>query len=358
MDSLTVRSHRGPYTVAFGPAFDGLQSGLTAREHLLIDRRVAELYGDRLKAALSGPSVLRIEAVEASKSLDAVPAYVRHLLERGVRRDHTLIAVGGGIIQDITAFIAAILLRGVPWRFYPTTLLAQADSCIGSKTSINVGPYKNQVGTFTPPQEVLIAAEVLSTLSDTDMRSGIGEMIKVHIIAGWPQTRALAADYPRLAGDRALLLRSLRRSLEIKQTLVELDEFDRDQRLIMNYGHTFGHAIESATDYAIPHGIAVTIGMDMANYVSWQLDLIETPVYEELRGLLAANAAGFERVPIPEERFFAALSKDKKNVVGEVSLILLRGPGEVFRTRRPLDDQFRQWCRAYWSRLGTVSALT
>ena len=154
MDDLVIGSHRGPYTVRFGPAFQGLEAGLSEQEHLIIDARVAELYAIPLAAVLKGHSVLRIEANETNKSIERLPGFITFLLERGIRRDHCLIAVGGGVIQDIAAFVAATLLRGLPWRFYPTTLLAQADSCIGSKSSINVGPYKNQLGTFTPPTEI------------------------------------------------------------------------------------------------------------------------------------------------------------------------------------------------------------
>ncbi len=332
----------------FGPAFLGLESGLTDREHLIIDATVARLYAVPLAPALGAGSVLRIEATEASKSLERFPAYVTHLLDRGIKRNHVLIAVGGGVLQDITAFLAATLLRGLPWRFYPTTLLAQADSCIGSKSSVNVGRYKNQLGTFTPPEEVVISTDVLETLSDIDIRSGIGEMIKVHIIAGWDDARAIAADYPRLAREASVMARYIRRSLELKRTIIERDEFDRGERLVMNYGHSFGHAIESATDYAIPHGIAVTIGMDLANYLSMRWGLIDHRVYEELQPLLARNAAGFEQTPIPEARFFAALAKDKKNLEEDVALILLRGPGQVFWGRYPNDERLRGACRDYF----------
>ena len=349
MDSLTIQSHTGPYTVRFGSPFEGIRSGLTDREHLIIDARVAELYSDVLAPALAGRSVLRIAATEANKSLERFPAYVTHLLDRGIRRDHVLVAVGGGIIQDITAFLAATLLRGLSWRFYPTTLLAQADSCIGSKSSVNVGPYKNQLGTFTPPQDVVISLNVLDTLKESDIRSGIGEMIKTHLIAGWVETRAMVVDYPRLVHDQQLMKRYIRRSLEIKKVKIEADEFDRHERLIMNYGHTFGHAIESATDYAIPHGIAVTLGMDLANYLACRLGLMGQDVYDELHQLLTANAVGFERTPIPEDRFVAALSKDKKRVDDDVLLILMRGPGQVFRSRYPLDERLRAMCRDYWA---------
>ena len=352
--SLTIQSHRGPYQVRFGRPFEGLEGGLGEREHLLIDERVAELYRESLARALAGGSVLQIEATEANKSLEEFPRYVLHLIERGIKRDHTLVVVGGGILQDIAAFIAATLLRGLRWRFYPTTLLAQADSCIGSKSSVNVGGYKNQLGTFTPPDEILIATDVLRTLDEGAIRSGIGEMLKVHIIAGWPDTRAIAADYERLTRDETVLARYLRRSLEIKQGRIEIDEFDRKERLVMNYGHSFGHAIESATDYAVPHGIAVTIGMDLANYLSWQLGLIDGGVFEELHRLLEPNYRGFEATPIPRARFFAALGKDKKNRGAALSLVLLRGPGEVFVDRYANDERFRGLCETFLDRLASA----
>ena len=310
--NISIQSHRGPYTVRFGPAFAGLERGLHRHEHLIIDARVAQLYAKILAAALDGDSVLQVAATELNKSLERFPEYVTHLLEHGVKRDHMLIAVGGGIIQDITAFLAATLLRGLPWRFYPTTLLAQADSCIGSKSSVNVGGYKNQLGTFNPPKEIVLSTDVLDTLEEVEVRSGIGEILKAHIISGWDDTRAIVADYDKLALDKQILAHYIRRSLEIKRLKIEADEFDQNDRLVMNYGHTFGHAIESATDYAVPHGIAVTIGMDMANYLSWRFGLITWEVYEQLHRLLVRNYAGFEKILIPEEGSLPPLLKIRK----------------------------------------------
>lgn len=347
MSDIVIQSHRGPYAARFGEPFEGLERGLRDGEHLLIDERVANLYRDSIPAALAGRSVLRLEATEANKSLEAFPKYYTHLIERGVRRDHLLIAVGGGIVQDITAFIAATLLRGLRWHFYPTTLLAQADSCIGSKSSVNVGGAKNQIGTYTPPDQILISTEVLQTLTDAARRSGVGEMIKAHIIAGWDQTRSIAADYNHLEDDPVLLSRYIRRSLQIKQLRIEVDEFDRSERVVMNYGHSFGHAIESCTQFAVPHGIAVSIGMDMANYASWRLGLAGRHVYDELHPLLAANYSGFEHVDISVDQLIAAIGKDKKNVGGDFVLILLREPGALFQYR--LEDGARLYaiCAEY-----------
>lgn len=350
MPDLTIRSHRGDYGVTFGAPFAGLEAA-TPGTAVIIDRHVAELYAEPLRAVLAAPTTLLIDATEAHKSLERMPEYALHLINHGLRRDWQLVAVGGGIIQDIVCFLAATLLRGVPWRFYPTTLLAQADSCIGSKSSINVGAFKNQLGTFTPPSDVHVATGVLDTLDEVDVRSGLGEVIKVHVISGWDDVRALARDYPALQSDRAMLERYIRRSLEIKRVLIEADEFDQGPRLVLNYGHTFGHAIESATRYAVPHGIGVTIGMDFANFVSWRFGLIDEGTYDTLHALTSANYRRSVPVEIPEDAFFSALSRDKKNRGGEVALVLLRGPGAVFLDRYPNDDRFRTICREFLARV-------
>ncbi|MCZ6759787.1 MAG: 3-dehydroquinate synthase [Gemmatimonadetes bacterium] len=322
-ESLTIQSHRGPYTVIFEEdAFRSLDATVPSHAHFIVDERVAGLYAKELARVLAAPSVLSIEATEANKSLDKFTGYVDHLVCNHVRRRDTLIAVGGGIIQDITCFLAATVLRGLNWHFYPTTLLAQADSCIGSKSSINVGNTKNVLGTFTPPERIVISSGVLDTLDKRDLRSGIGEMLKVHAIEGPEYFDQIAADYHSLLSDRTMMVHYIHRSLEIKKAIIEQDEFDRGLRNIMNYGHSFGHAIESATDFTVPHGIAVTIGMDMANYTAVRLGLLDRGHYDRMHPTLMMNFAGFERLEVPLTSFFAALSKDKKNIDTRLGLIL------------------------------------
>jgi 3-dehydroquinate synthase len=228
----------------------------------------------------------------------------------------------------------------------PTTLLAQADSCIGSKSSINVGSIKNVLGTFTPPARVTVATRLLDTLSPEDVRSGVGEMLKVHAIEGPEAFDAIAADYERLFGDGSTMERYVRRSLEIKKRIIELDEFDRGPRNVMNYGHSFGHALESATDFAIPHGIAVTIGMDMANFTAERLER-SGGTFARMHPTLAANYSGFEGTPVPLDSFLEAIGKDKKNVGRELRLVLPDGDGRVGIDSYPADDRFRSICAEY-----------
>ena len=342
-DRITIQSHQGPYTAVFDDqAIAKLNAAPPKDAHVIVDARVAEIYADRLGNLLKGPSVLRIEASEEAKSLERFPAYIEHLLTAAVRRGQVLLAIGGGITQDITCFLAATLLRGIDWHFYPTTLLAQCDSCIGSKSSINTGGAKNILGTFTPPRHVTISTEFLDSLDPGDLRSGLGEMLKVHAIEGPKAFDRIATDYGRIFQDRKVMADYIRRSLLIKQPYIEEDEFDRGKRNIFNYGHSFGHAIEAATDFAIPHGIAVTIGMDMANYVASKLDVGSEANYRRMHPVLAENYADHARRPIPFEPFLAAIAKDKKNLgSGSVTLILPDREGRIFKDSYPIAGAFR-----------------
>ncbi len=347
-DPLVIQSHRGPYEVAFDEeAFDRLDASVPAKAHFLIDAKIASLYAKTLKNVLSSSSVLLIEATEPNKSLDKFTAYVEHLVEKKVRRGDMLVAMGGGILQDIACFLAATLLRGLEWHFYPTTLLAQADSCIGSKSSINVGKAKNLMGTFTPPKSIFISTRVLDTLSSVELRSGIGEMLKVHAIDSPASFDRIAFDYAALLSSRTTLVEYIRHSLLIKKRIIEIDEFDQNVRNVMNYGHSFGHAIESATDFSVPHGIAVTMGMDMANFAASRLGLTDASHYRRMRPPLKANFQGFEGQEIPLDLFLNAISKDKKNAGADLNLILLDRDARVHRVAIPNDGRFKDICSEY-----------
>lgn len=347
-NAMIIQSHTGPYTVHFDDgALAALNAAVPGNAHFVIDRHVADLYRETIPNVLAAPSVLLLDADERTKSLDRMPAYVEHLVGRGIRRNNVLVAIGGGIVQDTTCFLAATLLRGIDWMFYPTTLLAQADSCIGSKSSINAGSAKNILGTFTPPREVHVSTAVLSTLAPEDVRSGVGEMLKVHAIEGPEAFSRIARDYDRLFADPATMMAYIRRSLEIKKPYIETDEFDRGPRNIFNYGHSFGHAIEAATAFAVPHGIAVTIGMDMANYVAARTGAAPAALFEDRHPVLKRNYAGFEAQPVPVAPFLAALGKDKKNIGAALTLILPDAAGRVQKVTRASDTDFREICTAY-----------
>lgn len=325
---FAVDSQSGPYEVRFtDDALADLVSG--PGRVAVLDQRVLELYGDAGASPLDLATSVTVEAREDSKSLECIPEIIERLVAVGVRRSDELVAVGGGITQDIVAFIATILFRGLDWSFVPTTLLAQSDSCIGSKSSINAAGTKNLVGTFRAPRRVTIDVRFLRTLDDVDIRSGIGEMLKVHAIAGPQKFDRLAAEYDDLLLDDAVMEAAIHRSLLFKRELIQVDEFDRGPRNVMNYGHGFGHAIEIATDYAVPHGIAVTIGMDLANYTSARLGLSGWDQYERMHSTLARNYRGFEHVAIDQDALLTALHRDKKNSTTHLRLVLVDAVGEI-----------------------------
>ena len=352
-DELTIESHAGPYSVIFNDAVPTDPAVLPAGEpHFLIDANVARLYARELQFAVNHRNAIIIEATEQSKSLLRTIPVFEKLISNSIRRDHVLVAIGGGIIQDIACFVASTLLRGLPWVFVPTTLLAQADSCIGSKSSINLGDVKNVLGTFKPPVKIFVYRAFLETLDPKDIHSGVGEIIKVHAIAGVPAFDGLARDFDRVFSDRSVLLKYVGAALRIKRPFIEKDEFDRGIRNVLNYGHSFGHAIESATHYAVPHGIAVTIGMDMANYVAVKRGELPIEHYDRMHGILCKNYAAYARTNIPAAALFSALTKDKKNTSSSLRLVLPKG---ATATIEPIlvafDATFRSQCERFLEKM-------
>jgi len=322
-NKININSHKGEYAVNFIKGnISQLNSELSDNNFYIVDANVAFIYASQLNSILNSKRVLLIDATEENKSLDKFPFYIESLVNAKVRRGQNLVAIGGGIIQDITCFLAATMMRGLPWIFYPTTLLAQSDSCIGSKSSINSGDIKNILGTFTPPNKVIIDVNFLKTLEEKDILSGIGEMIKVHAINSPQSFDLFAKSYDYVKNDSLLMEKFIHQSLLMKKKLIEIDEFDLGPRNVMNYGHSFGHAIETATNYAIPHGIAITMGIDIANYVASKLGVSSSSHFERMHSVLDKNCKSYRKVIIDVNSLILALAKDKKNSPTQLRLIL------------------------------------
>ncbi len=343
MKTLTVQSYRGPYEAHFvEDAAATLQAELTPGDRLIVDQNVAKLYAETLGPIIEQHEHRIIEACEPAKSYQQIEDVIRWLIESSFKRSGRIVAIGGGIIQDISAFSASVLYRGVDWMFVPTNLLSQCDSCIGSKTSVNFGTYKNMLGGFHPARQVFIDLKFLDTLPEREIRSGLGEMMHYFLYAGREDFERVRDSFDAALTDRGVLRELIHRSLEIKKEMIERDEFDKGPRNVFNYGHTFGHALESYTNYAVPHGIAVSYGMDLANRLSWKLGYITEAEFEEMRALLRKNWVGLPVENFDLERYLDLLRKDKKNVDQNVRVILSRGIGDIFVEKRPLDDMFRE----------------
>ena len=351
--SMQIKSEKGIYAVAFDDTkFTKAGSFLEEKSHVIIDSKLVDLYPEVLKDFINHPNVISVEASEHSKAILQVLPVIEKLLNNGARRGHTLVAVGGGVIQDITCFISSILFRGLEWKFIPTTLLSQADSCIGSKSSINLGKTKNILGTFKPPENILICPMFLQTLARSEILSGIGEILKVHTIDGIESFDRVSKDYDKLLHDPLVLLEYIQRALAIKKKYIELDEYDQGIRNIFNYGHSFGHAIESATNFGIPHGIAVTIGMDIANRIAAWKGYIDESHFDRMHDVLKKNYSDFINVDIPLEEFIFSLKKDKKNTSEKLVLILPVGKtAEIQKVEMDCNNNFLDMCSNYFEEI-------
>lgn len=358
-ETFTVKSRLRDYNVCFVDDYaEAIQKYLQKDDFLLIDQKIMLLYGSPLTRHLAADRILIIDTSEKNKTLDYCARVLNLLIEKNIRKNSSLIALGGGILQDITAFISMVIFRGIQWVFVPTTLLAQADSCIGSKVSINFDKFKNLLGGFYPPSHVLIATGFLKTLPIEEIKSGIGEILHFYLIAGSPLAADLMAQYEEFLQSPQKFRKYIYESLFIKKQTVEIDELDTGQRNLFNYGHTFGHAIETLSDYAINHGQAVTMGMDMANFISWKLGFSDEKVYISMNGILKKNMPFFEITEWNIDNYLKILSRDKKNIAKDLVCILTRGPGSMHRQQIPIDDRLRRMILDYSATIAGCSEST
>lgn len=349
MNPLLIRSGQGSYPVEFVDRVEDVAAALaeTPRAVAVIDERVAQLYGAALQPLRSRVPVLEIPATEDEKSLAGVARVCTFMQERGCSRSSTLIAIGGGIVQDIVAFCAHVYYRGVRWIFAPTTLLAMSDSCIGAKCGLNLNSFKNQLGVFHSPSRVLIAAPFTATLSDADVASGYGEILKL-ALTGSAQGFAALSRVVEEGGLRDPRLPALiRASLQIKQGFIEQDELDVGVRRLLNYGHTFGHALEAATRHEVPHGLAVAWGLDLINFLSVQRGLLEQRLFEEVHGFIRAHLRFRRARPVSAGELLQGARRDKKASEGHVDLVLCAGLGQLRLERVALDAALQAQVAAY-----------
>lgn len=327
---MNIISRIKEYSVEFEKDLDFLyELCKVPNSQIVVDKNVYELYKEYF-SRLSGDRLFIIEAAEQNKVIDTALGICEKMTALPAKRNAVIISIGGGIIQDITGFAANILYRGIKWIFVPTTLLAACDSCIGGKTSLNYKSYKNLLGTFYPPDEIHICSRFFQTLTDRDFKSGLGEIIKFNIIAGEGYEFDNISDSidGLLKRDNALVDRFVEASLAFKKNFIEEDEFDRGERIKLNFAHTFGHAVEVVSKYEIPHGTAVAIGTVMANYVSYLRGMLSETTRLKTEALLLrvididAAVADFDT-----EKIIDAMKKDKKQVDVNITAVLLEDIG-------------------------------
>jgi 3-dehydroquinate synthase len=297
---------------------------IDANDIVLLDSKFGEING-----LPNSEKIIRIKSGEDVKTVEEAGRILNLMADQGLNKDSKIIAIGGGTVQDIATFTASIYMRGIRWIFIPTTLQAMADSCIGGKSAINVGNYKNLIGNFHPPSQVLIDARLIQTLSFEDITCGLIEALKIAFAFGEESTNALLkliTDNNIQEESNSELYESIIEiSLLSKKYFVEVDEFDRKERKKLNFGHTYGHAIEASTRYNIHHGLAVGVGV-LASFVHREESSI-LPIEENLimavrkllrpyKTLLSKNIGN-----INQNDFFRFIQLDKKLANGEMKFV-------------------------------------
>jgi len=292
----------------------------------VVDQNVYKLY-PQLFAKIPLERLYVFEAVEQNKTIVSALAICEKITNMNAKRNAVLVSYGGGIIQDVTGFVANVMYRGIKWLFVPTTLLSACDSCIGSKTSLNYKSYKNLLGTFYPPDEIFICSEFFNTLTEQDYHSGLGEVVKFNVMTGLSGIENLEKKSPLLLSrDKDIVHEFVETSLRFKKNFIEQDEFDKGIRILLNFAHTFGHAIEVASSYHIPHGSAVAMGMLIANHISVNRNMLS----EQLEHRIEKLTLPILTLKVSDEWFdidciMQAIRKDKKQINDALTAILLKG---------------------------------
>jgi 3-dehydroquinate synthase len=324
METITLNTASGPSRILIGERLKHLQRYIPVAKPIIItDVNVAKLYPLDSMAS----DVITIGTGEEIKTLDTVRDIYAHLVSSGADRSAFIVGIGGGIVCDIAGFVASTFLRGVRFGFVATTLLAQVDASVGGKNGVNFKGYKNMVGLFHQPEFVICDPGILKTLPQKEISCGLAEIVKHAAIADadlFVYLEKHAKDM--LALDHQAIEKLVLASVRIKSSIVSRDETEEGERRLLNFGHTFGHAIEKVTGAA--HGEAVSMGMVMASALSVKRGLLSAQEDRRLCGLLKRLKLPNQFESGPQE-IFDAVAKDKKRAGDRIHFVLLNGIGKA-----------------------------
>ena len=341
MHTETVNLEDNSYPIFIGEGaslslenFDGYIAGKDIA--IITNEVVAPLYLNEISDLFSNRNVIEyiLPDGEQEKKLKTVHKIIDRLMEAGFGRDSTLIALGGGVVGDITGFTASIFMRGINFIQIPTTLLAQVDASVGGKTAVNHKSGKNLIGSFYQPQCVICDSKFLATLEATEISAGLAEIIKYGLIFDSEFFQWLQKNMQQiLSNDRAAVDYVIQRSCAIKAEIVAQDEKEQSVRALLNFGHTFGHAIEKLTGYGNwTHGDAVAVGMVLAARLSENMSLITPEDVQNIEEILTAANLPISLPNIDPAELLAAMQSDKKVKDRNIQLVLLKNIGEAFLT--------------------------
>ena len=333
MDTLEIIGASAKSTLFIGEKMENLSAHLPSSQVVIItDARVRNLYQDRFPVG----SIIEIGMGEEHKTLETVQHIFGELVNMEADRGLFMVGIGGGIVCDVTGFAASTYQRGVRFGFAATTLLAQVDASVGGKNGVNFDGYKNMVGVFNQPEFVICDPEVLRTLSDQDRGCGLGEVVKHAAIADNRLFSYLEDNVEKILElNPQAVHKMVYDSVVIKSAIVNRDEKERGERRKLNFGHTFGHAVEKV--HKLPHGEAVSIGMMVAANLSMKKGYLKNADVTRLENLLTALKLP-TRMAIDKSSVMEALRHDKKRENDAVHFVLLRRLGEAVVDPIPLSD--------------------
>ena len=322
---MLIHSHVRDYEVILENNLDFFKDLVAIpNSYWVIDSNVYSLYSS-VFANIPQDKLLVFNAIENNKNLESAMNICESISQIKAKRNVTLISVGGGIVQDITGFVASILYRGINWIFVPTTLLSACDSCIGSKTSLNYKSFKNLLGTFYPPKKLHICPLFFKTLTEKDYFSGLGEVVKFNIMTGPSGLKRIEEKFDSILQRDALTVTEfVKSSLLYKKSFIEEDEFDKGERIKLNFAHTFGHAIEVLSEFVIPHGTAVAIGMVMANSISLKRGSLSEDIFNRSNNqLLKIIEIDINLINKTVDDYISIMRKDKKQIDDSLTAVLI-----------------------------------
>ena len=337
---LEINSVNGNYFATFHPNIDDLIEVITAHEdiYVLIDLEISKLY-PKLMSVLPSDKYYIVVSNEVNKSLSKVAEISEWLMDSGATKTTHLIGIGGGVVQDLSTFVSHIYYRGIDWTFFPTTLLSQADSCVGSKCALNLNGHKNQLGVVHTPKSVDVFPGFLETLPHSEIQSGFGEIAKL-AVTGDNQFLTEFKTYLREYGVSTNNLEEIiYSSLNAKKYVIDKDEYESDLRRVLNYGHSFGHALESLTENSIVHGDAVVVGMDIINFIGLQRKITDYEFYLEMREIFDEFFGHIRlKKSFDAHRWVKELKHDKKMRHGKMNFAIPVRNGDIRIFNTELDD--------------------
>jgi len=338
------------YDIFIDTSFDALGEELSKLETqekricIVTDSKVDELYAQSIIAEISGycKKVVKFvfQAGEEQKNLDTVKDAYRFLIEQEFDRKDMLLALGGGVVGDLTGFVAATYLRGIDFVQIPTTLLAQCDSSIGGKTGVDFDGYKNMVGAFKMPRLVYMNVSALTTLEDRQFFAGFAEVMKYGLIKDSNFYEWLIDKmYEICERDADTLVEMVTKSCTVKKLVVEKDPTEQGERALLNLGHTIGHAIEKAKNFELYHGECVALGTVAAAYISWKKEMLSMEEYYEIRDMFVPFYLPISVEDIDPQEILQLTKSDKKMKAGKIRFVLLKKIGKAVIDSTVTDEE-------------------